>query len=85
MCETSKINKDDKRVVQASLVDWEENMVSDLSKEYNVPAETVLAIGLTFVVNEMSAAMNQQPCVINTITPKITSENSEESNKEINK
>ena len=68
----SNVSDDNKKlVVNASLSDWEEAMLTELSAKYNIPDDIILEIGMTFVVNEMRAAANQQPCVINSIMPNL--------------
>ena len=53
--------------VNASLADWEEMMVSELSQQFGLDDEVVLHIGVTFLMNEMSASMNGKPSLLNTV------------------
>lgn len=53
--------------VNASLSDWEEQMVTDLAAQYNLPDDVILQIGVTFMMNEMSASMNGKPSLLNSI------------------
>lgn len=55
--------------VEASLSEWEEMMVNELSQKFNISDDIILEIGITFIVNEMSAAMNGKPSIINSISP----------------
>ena len=43
--------------------------LDELAAKYNIPDNVILEIGVTFVVNEMSAAMSHNPCIINSIMP----------------
>ena len=53
--------------VDATLSDWEEMMVDDLCKQYNLPDNVVLNIGITFLMNELSGSMNGKPSLLNSI------------------
>ena len=53
--------------VDATTADWEENMIAELATKYDLDENIVLDIGITFVINEMSAAMNGKQALINTI------------------
>ncbi len=55
--------------VNASLAEWEENMVDELCAQYRIPDDVVLNIGITFLLNEMSASMNGMPSLLNSINP----------------
>lgn len=57
--------------VEASLSEWEEMMVNELSQKFNISDDVILEIGITFIVNEMSAAMNGKPSIINSISPRV--------------
>ncbi len=53
--------------VNASLSDWEEMMLTELSQKYGLDDNVVLDIGVTFLLNEMSASMNGNPSLLNSI------------------
>ena len=53
--------------VNASLSDWEEMMLTELSQKYGLDDNVVLDIGVTFLLNEMSASMNGKPSLLNSI------------------
>lgn len=53
--------------VDAALSEWEEDMVADLSEQYGLSDEIVLNIGVTFLMNELSASMNGKPSLLNSI------------------
>lgn len=53
--------------VNASLSDWEEMMLMELSQKYGLDDNVVLDIGVTFLLNEMSASMNGKPSLLNSI------------------
>ena len=55
--------------VTASLSAWEENMVSELASQYDVPDEVVLNIGVTFLLNELSGSANGKQSLLNSIRP----------------
>lgn len=57
--------------VNITLSDWEESMLSELSEKYKMNAESILDVGLTFLINELSAAGNQTPCILSSINPVI--------------
>lgn len=53
--------------VDAALSDWEEVMVDELCKQYDLPDSVVLNIGVTFLMNELSGSMNGKPSLLNSI------------------
>lgn len=53
--------------VNAALSDWEESMVSELAETYGVDDDVVLNIGITFLMNELSASMNGKTSLLNSI------------------
>lgn len=53
--------------VEATLSDWEENMVDELALKYGLSGDVVLDIGCTFLVNELSGAMNGKVCILNSM------------------
>lgn len=53
--------------VNASLSDWEEMMLTELSQKYGLDDNVVLDIGVTFLLNEMSASMNGKSSLLNSI------------------
>ena len=42
-------------------------MLSELSQKYGLDDDVVLDIGVTFLLNEMSASMNGKPSLLNSI------------------
>ena len=53
--------------IDATLSDWEEQMVEDLAKQYDLQDDVILQIGVTFLVNEMSASMNGKQSLLNSM------------------
>lgn len=62
-----KNNQENKIQVDAALSDWEESMISELSDAYGISDDIVLNIGVTFLMNELSASMNGKPSLLNSI------------------
>lgn len=60
--------KDDKVLrLDATLSDWEDEMVVELSKKHSVSEDAILDIGVTFLMNELRAAANGKPSLLNSI------------------
>ena len=53
--------------VDATLSEWEEMMVDDLCKQYNLPDDVVLNIGVTFLLNELQGSANGKPSILNSM------------------
>ena len=64
------MSKSDVKPIQAniSLCDWEETMVDDLCRQYNLPDSVILNIGVTFLMNEISASQNGKQSLLNSIS-----------------
>lgn len=76
------MSKDIKTQINAALSEWEEQMIADLAKQYSLSDTTVLNIGVTFLINELSASANGKPSLLNSMHPSDPSKNDTESKEQ---
>ncbi len=68
---------DEKMQVNASLSDWEENMLAELAQKHGVSEDAILDIGSTFLSNEILASVNGKPCLMTAIQVAIIKQGKE--------
>lgn len=61
-----------KNAVPISTNAWEENMIAELAQKHGIAEDKVLDIGITFLMNEIQSAMNNNPCIMAALSTAMT-------------
>lgn len=69
--------------IESTFSDWENEMIADIASKHNVSENDAMDIGLTFLVNEITASINGHDCIMNAINVALMKSNNSLTNNPI--